>query len=115
MRHTRQGPTWWSTWLLLLLLVGLLGLEHQAPLSPGGHQVAQLVIVLFMYGLLLCWLWYNRGALVHEAYEREQAQGRVHKARQRRRELALSIHELWDDTWLSWQNNGHSTDIQRRW
>ena len=94
MRHKRQGQSWWSVCLLLLFLMGLLGLEHQALLSPGGHQVAQPVIVLLMYGLLLCWLWYNRGALVHEAYEREQAQKRVHKVRQRRREPALSTHEL---------------------
>ena len=44
----------------LFLVVGLLVLEEQAFLSPGEHQIAQMGIALLMYGLAMCWLWYNR-------------------------------------------------------
>ena len=57
--------------LLALLMGGLLVLEYKAPLSQGGHQIAQAAVVLLGYGLTVCWLRYNRGALVHEAYKRE--------------------------------------------
>ncbi len=114
MRHTRQGPTWWHVWVPLLGLGGLLVLEHQAPLSPGSHQVAEIAIALLMYGLVVCWLRCNRGALVHAAYEREQKQARMYRVRQQRCEPAMSDHEPWDDAWLPWQSNAHNTDIQRR-
>ena len=73
MRHTRQGPRWWQTGVLPLLLGGLLALEPQAPLSPGGHKVALLAMTLLMYGIVACWLRDNRGALINETYAREQA------------------------------------------
>jgi hypothetical protein len=116
MHHTRQGPRWWNIWLplLLLLLGGLLVLEPQGPLSPGGHPIAQLVLALLMYGVVMLWLRCNRGALVREAYEREQAQERMRVARQQRREPAMSTREPWDDAWPPWHNNGYDTDIQRR-
>ena len=72
MRHTRQGPRWWSIGLPLLGLGGLLVLEQQTPLSPGGHQVAEIAIMLLMYGGAVWWLRCNRGALVHQEYEQEQ-------------------------------------------
>lgn len=114
MQHTRQGPTCWHAWVPLLLLGGLLVLEHQIPLSPGGHQVAEMAIALLIYGLVICWLWYNRGALVNEEYKREQEQERAHKIRQQMRAPAMLDHESWDDVWLPWQSNGHDTDMQRR-
>jgi hypothetical protein len=116
MWHTRQGPRWWNIWLafLLLLLGGLLALEPQGPLSPGGHPIAQLVLALLMYGVVVIWLWCNRGAIVNKEYEREQAQERRRAARQQRRERMMSDHEPWDDAWQSWQSDGHDTDTQRR-
>ena len=97
MRLTRQGPRWWKAWIQLLLVGGLLVLEPQAPLSPGGHQVALLAIVLLMYGIVRGWLRYSRGALIHEAYEREQAKEWVRRARQQQRVLALSDYAPWED------------------
>ena len=114
MKHKRQGPRWWHAWVPLLLLGGLLVLEHQAPLSPGGHQVAEIALALLMYGVVVCWLRCKRGALVHEEYEREQKQERAYRVRRQRQEPAMSDHEPWDDAWLPWQRNRHDTDIQRR-
>ena len=97
MRHTRQGPRWWKTGGLLLLLGGLLVLEPQAPLSPGGHKVALLAMTLLMYGIVACWLRYNRGALINETYAREQAQEWRRRARQQQRALVMSDDEPWED------------------
>jgi hypothetical protein len=116
MRHKRQGHMWWSAWLLLLLLLplgGLLVLEPQGPRSPAGHPIAQLVLALLMYGVVVIWLWYHRWALANED-KREQQQERAYTGRQQRQEPAISIHEPWDDAWLSQQNNGHATNRQRR-
>ena len=115
MRHKRQCPRRWNIWLPLLLLGGLLVLEHQASLSPGGHKVAEIAITLCMYGVVVCWLRRNRGALVHQEYEREQKQARASKARQPRPEPVIHDDEPWDDAWLSWHSHGHDTDTQRRW
>jgi hypothetical protein len=112
MWHTRQGPRWWQVWVPLLLVGGLLALEPRAPLSPGGHQVAQLLIVLLMYSVFLGWVWCTRGARLNEEYERERAHERTRKVRQQRRDLAMSTHKSWEDTWRPWQSrNGHNTDI----
>lgn len=113
MQHKRPGPMWWHAWVPLLLLGGLLVLEHQAPLSPGGHQIVQLALTLLMYGVVVGWLRRNRGALLQEAYERAQQEG-VDKTTSQRRESAMSADEPWDVAGLPWQNNGHSIDIQRR-
>ena len=114
MRHKRQGPSWWKFWLALLLAGGLLVLERQAPLSPRGHQVVQLLIAFLMYGIVMCWLCYSRGALVHKAHEREQTEERLRQARRQRRVPAGRDDEPWDDARPPWQNNGHYTSIQRR-
>lgn len=116
MQYRRQGPRWWNVWLplLLLLLGGLLVLEPQGPLSPGGHSIAQLVLALLIYGVVVIWLRCNRGALVNKEYEREQAQERRRAARQQRREPIMSDHEPWDDAELPWHSNGHDTDRHRR-
>ncbi len=97
MWHTRQGPRWWQVWVPLLLVGGLLALEPRAPLSPGGHQVVQLLIVLLMYGVFMGWVWCSRGALINETYEREQAQEWRRRARQQQRALVMSDYEPWED------------------
>jgi hypothetical protein len=115
MWHTYQGPRWWHVWVPLLLVGGLLALEPRAPLSPGGHQVAQFLIVLLMYGVFLGWMWCTRGARLHAEYEREQAQERTRRVRQQRREFSMSTHAPWEGSSLPWQSShGHHTDRQRR-
>jgi hypothetical protein len=115
MWHTHQSLQWWHVWMPLLLGGGLLGLEPQAPLSSGGHQVAQFLMVFLMYGGFMSWLWCYRGARLHEAYECEQAHERARQARAQRREVAMSTSVLWEDTSRSWhRRNGQNTDILRR-
>ena len=89
-------------------------LEHQSPLSPGGHQVAEIAIVLLMYGVVVCWLRYNRGALVNQEYEREQKRERMSMARQPRQEPIIYDDEPWDDAWIPWQNPEPDIERQRR-
>jgi hypothetical protein len=114
MRHKRQKPMWWNAWVPLLLLAVLLVLVHQARLFAGGYQIAAFVMALLMYGFVIYWLWCTRRISRHEAVERAQQQERAHPGRQLRREPARSDHQIWDNAFIPWQNNGHSTHIQRR-
>jgi hypothetical protein len=115
VQHIHQRPQWWHVCVPLLLVGGLLGLEPQAPLSPGGHQVAQSLIMLLMYGVFMGWLWCCRGTHLHKEYEREQAHNYARKARQQRRELAMSPCMSREDTLRSWHSrNGHNTRMLRR-
>ncbi len=56
-------PKWWQLYLSLPLLIGLFLLEHRLKLSEGGHQAAQLGILLLVYGLIHVWLKANASAL----------------------------------------------------
>jgi hypothetical protein len=56
MWHTYQAPRGWHVWIPLLLLGGLLVVEPQIPLSPGGHEAVQFLIVSLMYGVFMSWL-----------------------------------------------------------
>src|SRR5262249_34368366 len=85
------------------------------PLSPGGHKGAEIAITLCVYGVAVCWLRRNRGALVHQEYEREQKRAWMSKDRQPRPEPVIHDDEPWDDAWLSWHSHAHDTDTQRRW
>jgi hypothetical protein len=115
VQDTCQSPRWWHVWMPLLLVGGLLGLEPQAPLSPGGHQVAQFLLVLLMYGVFMGWVWCSRGAHLQEEYEREQTHEHARQARQQRQEVAMSTSVLWEDTARSWPSrNRHHTDMLRR-
>ncbi len=42
----------WPLWLSWLTFIGALVAEHYSGLSPAGHQVAEIAIVLFFLGLL---------------------------------------------------------------
>jgi hypothetical protein len=101
MGHKRLRLRWWNVWEPLLLLGGLLVLEDQAPLSPGGHQIAVLAIALLVIG----WLWCTRGVHVIEDNEREQAQEGGHLARQHRHTSARSDHRPGDDAGQSLQRH----------
>src|SRR5262245_51836077 len=115
MWHTRQSLRWWQAWVPLLLVGGLLVLEPQVPLSPGGHQVVQFLIVLLMYGVFMSWLWCYRGTRFYEEYEREQAHERARKARPQRQEVAMRTSMPWGETSRPWHSrNGQNTDILRR-
>ena len=114
MQDKRQEPTWRHAWGPLLLLGGLLVLERQVPLSPGGHRIAELVIALLLYGLVGYWLWYTRETPVFDAHTDEKEQERTHQATEHRGASASSDHEPWDYSWLSAQRNGHHANTQKR-
>jgi hypothetical protein len=113
MRHKRPA-SWWHTWVPLLLLAVLLVLVHQARLFPAGYQMIALVMALLIYGFVMYWLWCTRWTSRHSAVARAQQQGRAHPGRQLRREPARRDQDFWDDSFIPWQNNGHSTHVQRR-
>jgi len=112
MQDKRQAPRWRNAWGPLLLLGGLLMLAHQVPLSPGGHRIAELVIALLMYGLVVYWLWYTRETPAFDDHTDEKKPKRTLQATQHPRASASRDHEAWDYSWLSAQRNGHNTNTQ---
>jgi hypothetical protein len=65
----RRVP-WWQAFTLVPLLVGLFISEQRLRLSLTGHQIVQVIIVLFVFGLLSLWLKAQDGALIQEEYRR---------------------------------------------
>jgi hypothetical protein len=58
------GPAWWVLFALVPLMGGLLAVEHRASLPSGRHTFVQIIIVLFIYGLVGLWLRPNSFALL---------------------------------------------------
>ena len=56
-------PKWWQLYLTFPLLIVLFLFEHRLKLSPRGHVVAQLGILLLVFGLIHLWLQANSAAL----------------------------------------------------
>ena len=67
-----SNPKWWQLYILFLLTILLFVLEHQLPFSTNGHEVAQIGIILVIYGLIHLWLRANRAALTETERERHQ-------------------------------------------
>ncbi len=68
-------PKWWQLYLVLPLLLALFIVEHGLNISVLGHQVAQIGIILLIYGFIYVWLKANRRALSH--LDGEQNGGRI--------------------------------------
>ena len=49
-------PKWWQLYLAVPLLIALFMLDAQLKISTRGHQVIQIGIILFVYGLLCMWV-----------------------------------------------------------
>jgi hypothetical protein len=56
-------PKWWQLYLTFPLLIALFALDQRLKLSPRGHTVLQIGILLFVYGLIYLWLKANASAL----------------------------------------------------
>lgn len=56
-------PKWWQLYLTFPLLIALFMLDNRLRLSVRGHQVAQIGILLLVYGLIHLWLKANATAL----------------------------------------------------
>ena len=67
MEKERRRPSWWQLWLLLPALGILAFLEARASLSPAGHRVVEVAIILVIYGLVSVWLRANQAALLRES------------------------------------------------
>lgn len=63
MHSQNARPRWWQLYLTFPLLITLFIFEHRLRLSVRGHQVAQIGILLLVYGLIYWWLKANAGAL----------------------------------------------------
>jgi hypothetical protein len=66
------GVKWWSVVLLVAGGLVLFVAETKLPLSPLGHQTAQVTILLFVIGLVNLWLKSQDPALLHEHLERHR-------------------------------------------
>ena len=67
MGMEKRHPSWWQLWLLLPALGILAFLEAGASLSPAGHTVVEVAIILVVYGLASVWLRANQAALLRES------------------------------------------------
>ncbi len=67
MGKERRRPSWWQLWLLFPVLGILAFLEAGALLSPAGHRVVEVAIILVVYGQVSVWLRANQAALLRES------------------------------------------------
>jgi len=67
MGKERLRPSWWQLWLLLPALGILAFLEAGALLSPAGHRVVEVAMILVVYGLVSVWLRANQAGLLRES------------------------------------------------
>ncbi|MBI3739803.1 MAG: hypothetical protein HY258_12215 [Chloroflexi bacterium] len=63
MSSKARGPRWWQVYALLPLLVALFLLEMRLPFSEIGHEIAQIGILVIIFGLVHLWLHANASAL----------------------------------------------------
>ena len=69
MQRKRQHPSYWLLYLSLPVMIGLFLLQMRLSLSDTGHQLAQIMIVLIVYGSIWLWLKANQGAIIWEDLE----------------------------------------------
>lgn len=56
IQSKRSQPTWWSLYILVLILIGLLFLFHTLAPSSGWRTFLELGVVIGGYGLIAWWL-----------------------------------------------------------
>jgi hypothetical protein len=61
--YERPRAKWWQLYVMLPLLVGLLWLEMQIPLTPTENVIAQIGILFLIFGFVQLWLSANGSAL----------------------------------------------------
>jgi hypothetical protein len=57
-------PKWWQVYVLVLGLLGLFWLETHARLTGTDHVIAELGILVLIFGSVRAWLKANRSALM---------------------------------------------------
>jgi hypothetical protein len=63
MSSSNLRPKWWQLYLTFPLLIALFLMENRLKLSQRGHIMAQVGILLLVYGLVHLWLKANSKAL----------------------------------------------------
>ena len=63
MNSSNPHPKWWQLYLIFLLLIVLFLMDHRLKISTRGHEVAQLGIILAVYGLIYGWVKANSRAI----------------------------------------------------
>jgi hypothetical protein len=77
MYGKKQRPSWWLLYLSLPVMIGLFVIEMRLSLSDAGHQLAQIIIVLVIFGFIWVWLNANTGAIIQEDLEKWRAASRL--------------------------------------
>lgn len=75
MSSSYSHPKWWQVYLTLPLLVVLFIVDNRLKISPRGHQIVQIGIILLIYGLMYLWVKANARAL-HQM-DRQQYRSRI--------------------------------------
>jgi hypothetical protein len=78
-------PRWWRLYLVLPFMAGAFVVEHSLPLAQSDHTLAEIGIVVLVYGWIHLWLRANTAALAYQ--ERDLA--------------ARSMVVLWDSRQLA--------------
>ena len=77
MQGKKQQPSWWLLYLSLPVMIGLFLIEMRLSLSGAGHRLAEIIIVLVVFGFMWIWVNANTGAIIHEDLERWRAVSRM--------------------------------------
>ncbi len=60
---------WLSLGLATIVIFGLFWKEIQSPLSKTGHIIAEVGLVILLYGLVNTWLNANQAAILSDEWE----------------------------------------------
>jgi hypothetical protein len=77
MQGKKHRPSWWLLYLSLPMLMGLLLFERRLTMSDTGHRLAEIIIVLVIFGFIRVWLNANTGAIIQEDLEKWRAASRL--------------------------------------
>ena len=67
---SKKNPAWWLLYLIVLILLGLLRLEWDVPLSMLDHKLAESMIIMMMFGSVMLWLKWDESAIMNQDRER---------------------------------------------
>ena len=70
MSRKNRRPKWWQLYLVVPLLIVLFAMDGRLKISTGGHQMVQIGILIFIFGLVHFWLKANATALSNLDRER---------------------------------------------
>ncbi len=83
---SNKNPAWWLLYIIVLILLGLLRLEWDAPLSLLDHKLAELMIIMMMFGSVMLWLKWDESAIINQDRERyREAQSGIYTQREQAR------------------------------